>query len=488
MADFRFTNKTYDELCNLCRLGDADRFKAIVDAVSDEEKSRFGPTTFSSPLIAAARCRNTDIVQYLIETFPNAIDINDDCRITENSVLYLMTPLVAACSVSSVCHGMYSRKSNLNIVKYLVEKGADINQATFPNGTTPLMAAVSCNDQESFRVVQYLIDNGADVNEINDFYSENCLLVAVAQNRHEHFPALIRAGVDVHHSNIYGYTALHVACMRVGVCGEGPSKSVKTLLENGCPPLFAPSTYSAHPGYVPCPLYIAAASGNRENVQLFIKQGRCPPECVADAYLLLAIHLCKAQHWHPMARPRTHIYNYIKNGLKCLHKHKITLSCPPPRPDFNYQVELRTKEELDAVWGTDEFMNVGLTFQCVLIAERCLGPKSLLLADILEKFEIRFIMRGSRQQYSTEAEKLMKLRLKTLVSFYSHLHSQANNSYYFRIQKASEHMRCLITNLGYMIGRNHIIPNFLITYNLNCSFLSTCQSGRTSTAMLSARY
>ena len=253
MADFRFTNKTYDELCNLCRLGDADRFKAIVDAVSDEEKSRFGPATFSSPLIAAARCRNTDIVQYLIETFPNAIDINDNCQLCENSLPNLTTPLVAACSVSSVC--MYSRKSNLNIVKYLVEKGADINQATI-NGTTPLMAAVSCNDQESFRVVQYLIDNGADVNEINDF-SENCLLAAVAQDRHEHFPALIRAGVDVHHSNIHGYTALHVAC------GEGPSKSVKTLLENGCPPLFAPSTYSAHPGYVPCPLYIAAASGNR---------------------------------------------------------------------------------------------------------------------------------------------------------------------------------------------------------------------------------
>ena len=74
MADFRFTRKTYDELCNLCRVRDAYGFKAIVDAVSDEEKSRFGPTTFSpplptglpSPLIAVAirRLSNTSLKRF----------------------------------------------------------------------------------------------------------------------------------------------------------------------------------------------------------------------------------------------------------------------------------------------------------------------------------------------------------------------------------------------------------------------------------------
>ena len=360
-----------------------------------------------------------------------------------------MTPLVAACSSSVAFHN-----PTLKLVKYLLEKGADINQATL-TGTTPLMAAVSSNGQESFRVVQYLIDNGADVvNRLNDS-SENCLFAAVAQNCHEHFLALIRAGVDVRCRNIQGYTPLHVACMRVGVRDEDARKSIKILLKNGCPPLFASSADSTHPDYVPCPLYVAAAIGNKAIVELFIKQCRCPPECVADAYLLLGTNKVRTCY----SSDRTVIYNYIKSGLKCLHKHKITLSCPPPdpRPDFNYQVEVRTKEELDAVWGTDEFMKVGLIFQCASIAERCLGPKNLLLADILEDFENHL----NKLRYFTEAEKLMKLRLKTLVRFYSHLHSQTNNYYYkeFLLQKASKHMLSLVTKLRRMIKENHI-PNF----------------------------
>ena len=51
-------------------------------------------------------------------------------------------------------------------------------------------------------------------------------------------------------------------------------------------------------------------------------------------------------------------------------------------------------------------MKVGLIFQCALIAERCLGPKSLLLADILEDLENHLIT----LRYFTEAEKLMKLK------------------------------------------------------------------------------
>ena len=57
-------------------------------------------------------------------------------------------PLMYACS-----------KGQLEVVKYLVQHGAEVN-TTSPNGSTPLMmAAMSGNEY----VVKYLLDQGADL-------------------------------------------------------------------------------------------------------------------------------------------------------------------------------------------------------------------------------------------------------------------------------------------------------------------------------------
>eukprot|EP00919_Chromeraceae_sp_WS-2016_P002426 GHVR01005870.1.p1 GENE.GHVR01005870.1~~GHVR01005870.1.p1 ORF type:complete len:106 (+),score=5.79 GHVR01005870.1:306-623(+) len=60
----------------------------------------------------------------------------------------------------------------LDIVKYLIEKGADVN---FKNseGNTVLIAFIlatqptNCNTKTSLEIVKYLIKNGADVNVTN---------------------------------------------------------------------------------------------------------------------------------------------------------------------------------------------------------------------------------------------------------------------------------------------------------------------------------
>ena len=52
----------------------------------------------------------------------------------------------------------------LEIVKYLVEKGADVNKTHSRNGYTPLHFATNTSSEFAFRIVQYLVKKGADVN------------------------------------------------------------------------------------------------------------------------------------------------------------------------------------------------------------------------------------------------------------------------------------------------------------------------------------
>ncbi len=62
------------------------------------------------------------------------------------------TPLIAAC-----------KNGNRDIVELLLEKGADINKRDNFTGKTPLLAALHGSKQNRFELAMYLIDNGADI-------------------------------------------------------------------------------------------------------------------------------------------------------------------------------------------------------------------------------------------------------------------------------------------------------------------------------------
>jgi len=64
-----------------------------------------------------------------------------------------------------------SENTSVAMVKYLVDKGADINQEDFV-GTTPLLSACS-NPQADLDIVQYLIAKGAKVNDRCITYASN---------------------------------------------------------------------------------------------------------------------------------------------------------------------------------------------------------------------------------------------------------------------------------------------------------------------------
>ena len=96
-------------------------------------------------LKSAIYADNFELVKFLIE---KGADVN----LTDN--VYSYSPLHVACS-----HG------DINIVKYLVDKGSKINFQD-KEGQSPVAAAIM---YEYLDIVKYLVDNGADLLLQNEF-------------------------------------------------------------------------------------------------------------------------------------------------------------------------------------------------------------------------------------------------------------------------------------------------------------------------------
>jgi len=90
---------------------------------------------------------------------------------------------------------------SVNIVKYLVEHGADVNKEN-KDGDTPLI--IAWQDEE---IVKYLIEHGADINIENE-YGNTPLIEAYERNNQNIIKYLIKHGADVNKKNKNGDTPL----------------------------------------------------------------------------------------------------------------------------------------------------------------------------------------------------------------------------------------------------------------------------------------
>jgi len=171
--------------------GDLAGVKKYIENGTDvnDQGDEFGWTV----LMAASNAGKIEIVKYLVI---NGADIN----IIDKSE-YGASALKNA-----------SSKGYLDIVKYLVVNGADVNLQV-NNGSTALMSASALGD---IGIVKYLVVNDADVN-IQNYEGTTALVWASSTKKNELksleiIKYLIENGADVNlHNKEYGSTALYWA-------------------------------------------------------------------------------------------------------------------------------------------------------------------------------------------------------------------------------------------------------------------------------------
>jgi ankyrin repeat protein len=107
-------------------------------------------------LIEACKKGDLNFVRSLVENSSNSADINSKDNCGRTSLLWA------------------SIERDLEIVKYLIDKGADINHKDV-KGETSLMWA---SQEGHLEIVKYLIEKGADVNHKDDFDGNTSLIWA----------------------------------------------------------------------------------------------------------------------------------------------------------------------------------------------------------------------------------------------------------------------------------------------------------------------
>ena len=158
------------------------------------------PTTL---VIYAVAVGDEDLLRVLLD---HGADVNRQTAYSGQ------TALMCAIIFSSEIEGRYDvlrlnsdgHMDDLTAAKILIDYGADLNLTT-QNGMTALMNAISSNN---VAMAQLLIDNGADC-------GARVLIEAVVAGNEAIVGAMIEKGVDINDQDKYdGNTALHVAARR----------------------------------------------------------------------------------------------------------------------------------------------------------------------------------------------------------------------------------------------------------------------------------
>lgn len=100
--------------------------------------------------------------------------------------------------------------ANPDIVRILLQSGADVNSTTKENLFTPLILAVK---QHHLGITKQLLSHKADVN-LADSAGRTPLIWCAINNDYEILPWLIKYGADLNKTTHYGNTALEMACWK----------------------------------------------------------------------------------------------------------------------------------------------------------------------------------------------------------------------------------------------------------------------------------
>jgi len=214
----------------------------------------------ASEIHEAVMSGDIEKVKELLEKNPELINVKNN----ENPYLsFDETPLMVALLIP------YAEKRE-EMVRFLVEQGANVNDENY-NGKTPLIMAVEHNAKD---IIKFLIEEGADVNA-KDGQWETPLMFAVEPYKYLEISLfLVEQGADVNAKNVRGETPLIIATKGDNICNaEGtiiltpPSEETLNLL------ISEGADVNAKTEERITPLMYAARMGNIKILQLLIEHG-----------------------------------------------------------------------------------------------------------------------------------------------------------------------------------------------------------------------
>ncbi|MFC2132793.1 ankyrin repeat domain-containing protein [Bacteroidota bacterium] len=149
-----------------------------------------------------------------------------------------------------------------NVAKFLISKGAEMNEFASdinefsPLEFTPITDAIRTNNIE---IIKFMVENGADL-QVKSSLGETYLHFAAHLNRTELIEYLINKGIDVNVKKNGNLTPLHIASV------DGYIEVVKLLIDNG-----ADLNFKSTDGGTA--LHFAEAADNKEIVDLLLASG-----------------------------------------------------------------------------------------------------------------------------------------------------------------------------------------------------------------------
>lgn len=166
------------------------------------------------------------------------------------------------CPIGPALNGaIFTRK--VDVVKRLIELGANVNEQDKQFGYTPLSTATEVGDA---KIAKMLIDAGADL-KAQDYIGQTPLCSAAMNGQAAVMKVLLDAGSDIRHRNAEGETILTMATWM------DQAKAVELLLERGADPNEAGKNS-------PAPLLWAVAQDSQSIAKRLLDAGADPNAAV----------------------------------------------------------------------------------------------------------------------------------------------------------------------------------------------------------------
>lgn len=362
-----------------------------------------------SPLFMACKSGLVNKAKYLLQSCGADIEQKGHYEAPENNHIHLVPPIwVAAVS------------GHLDVVKLLVANGADLNSLSDTGSTTLRSVCFMCIDDDGlqveqfegpifmddednecthnsedtyFEIVKYLVEKGADISRPN-FNGGTCLINSIHNLKLTRY--LLDSGADINACDNQSKTALHYAIQqnRLEVTKLLLARGANCrLLANGCDDA----------------LQLACIGGHAEIFDYLIKNVEFPSERLIDGYKLLGSSILEIHHDLTRVREmwsralNLQISHRIQNISDTRGSEIVETSCDTRRlmAYCDNSVEFSNEYELQSLTVDD------YRIQSLLISERILGSNH---RETLQ----RLLYRGTSYINSMQPERCIDLWIYAL--------------------------------------------------------------------------